>query len=302
MADWIEQLERLAQLHKAGVLTDEEFAGQKAKLLAAHDVPAAAAAPMAAPPVPAPAEAAPVMAEAAPGWDSTTYIEEPARGGAAKWALIGVPVALLLAGAAWFGSSIIGGKSDPELSGGAIATAAPSAAALPSAEPSAEAALPAALDGSLAFAAAGDCKAGGTLEAVYKKLDSAANLGSGKGITVRLDAFPNPLGLEVKNSTDAQGTETRHASLRFPANASWHGLKLSRLTSTSLLVPESDGSYTRTLNFLEEPDKVRATLARLGFGAPRSPDYAELHDDACGGSMQIVAVAGGSALSCSWGC
>lgn len=298
MADWIEQLERLAQLHKAGVLTDEEFAGQKAKLLAERDV-APAAAPLAAAPV---AEPLPAPADPAPDWDSTTYVEEPARGGAAKWALIGVPVALLLAGAAWFGSSIVGGKSDPELSGGSIATAAPIAAAVPSAAPSEEAALPAALDGSLAFAGASDCKAGGTLEAVYKKLDSAAELGSGKGITVRLDAFSDPLGIEVKNSTAADGTETRHAWLRFPADTSWHGLKLSRVTSTSLIVPESDGSYTRTIDFLDEPDKVRATLARLGFGAPRSPDYAELHDDACGGSMQIVAVAGGAALSCSWGC
>ncbi|MGB7653891.1 MAG: SHOCT domain-containing protein [Novosphingobium sp.] len=295
MADWIEQLERLAQLHKDGVLTDEEFAGQKAKLLAERDVPPVAAAPVIAP--------APAPVDPAPTWDSTTYVEEPARGGVPKWALIAVPVALVLAGAAWFGSSIIGGgRSDPELSGGAIATAAPSAAAMPSAEPSAEAQLPAALDGTLAFAGASDCKAGGTLEAVYKKLGSAADLGSGKGITVRLDAFSNPLGIEVKNSTDADGVETKLAWLRFPANTIWHGLKLSRVTSTSTIVPESDGSYTRTINFIEEPDKVRSTLARLGFGAPRSPDYAELHDDACGGSMQIVAVAGGSALSCTWGC
>lgn len=173
---------------------------------------------------------------------------------------------------------------------------------LPSAAPSSEAPLPAALDGSLAFTAASDCKAGGTLEAIYKKLDSAADLGSGKGITVRLDAFPDPLGIEVKNNTDADGTETKFAWLRFPANTTWHGLKLSRVTSTSVIVPESDGSYTRTINFLDQPDKVRSTLARLGFGAPRAPDYAELHDDACGGSMQILAVNGGSALSCSWGC
>ena len=302
MADWIEQLERLAQLHKAGVLTDEEFAGQKAKLLAALDAPpvapaeAVAVAPALAPVM------APVMAEADTEWDNAVFVAEPARGGAAKWALIGVPVALLLAGAAWFGSSIVGGKSDPELSGGAYATAAPIAAALPSAEPSAEAALPAALDGALAFAAPGDCKAGATLEAVYKKLDSAAELGSGKGIAVRLDAFTTPLGIEAKNSTSADGTETKHAWLRFPADTSWHGLKLSRVTSTSLIVPESDGSYTRTITFLDEPDKVRSVLARLGFGAPRSPDYAELRDDACGGAMQIVAVNGGAALSCSWGC
>ena len=302
MADWIEQLERLAGLHKAGVLTDEEFAAEKGRLLAARAAPAAAPPPVAVAPAPAPVDPAPVMAAADTDWDNAVYVAEPPRGGVPKWALIAVPAALLLAGAAWFGSSIIGGHSDPELSGGAIATAAPSSAPLPSAGPSEEAALPAALDGSLAFAAPGDCKAGATLDAVYKKLGSAAELGSGKGITVRLDAFTAPLGIEAKNSTSADGTETRHAWLRFPADTSWHGLKLSRVTSTTTIVPDSDGSYTRTLNFLDEPDKVRSVLARLGFGAPRSPDYAELHDDACGGSMQIVAVAGGSALSCSWGC
>ena len=297
MADWIEQLERLAQLHKAGVLTDEEFAGQKAKLLAALDAPPVAPAEAVAV-APAPV---PVMAEADTEWDNAVFVAEPARGGAAKWALIGVPVALLLAGAAWFGSSIVGGKSDPELSGGAYATAAPIAAALPSAEPSAEAALPAALDGALAFAGPGDCKAGATLEAVYKKLDSAAELGSGKGIAVRLDAFTTPLGIEAKNSTSADGTETKHAWLRFPADTSWHGLKLSRVTRTSSSVPDSDsGSYERTITFLDQPDQVRSVLNRLGFGAPRAPDYAAISDGDVQGSMQIVAVTGGSALVCSW--
>lgn len=298
MADWIEQLERLAQLHRAGALTDAEFAAQKAKLLA--DQQAAAAAP---PPLPAPVPPPMPAPAAAPGWDSAAY-PPPPRGGWPRWLLIGVPTALVLAGAAWFGASILGSRSDPELSGLAMATpsAEASDAALPSAAPSTEAPLPAALDGTLAFAGASECKAAGTLEAIYKKLGSAADLGSGKGITVRLDAFTDPLAIEVKNQTDPDGVETRHAWLRFPANTTWHGLKLSRVTSTSVIVPEADGSYTRTVNFAEQPDKVRTTLARLGFGAPRAPDYAELHDEGCGGSMQVVAVTGGSALRCSWGC
>lgn len=294
MADWIEQLERLSQLHKAGALTDAEFAAQKARVLASTDAPTAAA-----------GSDVPLVAEAdAPveSWDTVTSAEEPARGKAMKWALLALPVALVLAGAAWFGSTLVGGKADPELTGASIATPVASDTDLASAAPSEEAALPAALDGSLAYAAPSNCKAGATLEAIYKKLDSAADLGSGKGITVKLDAFDNPLALNVKNSTDADGVETKHAWLRFPEGTTWHGLKLSRLTTTTTIVPESDGGYARTITFLEQPDKVRITLSRLGLGAPRAPDYAQLSDAGCGGSMQITAIVGGSALVCNWGC
>jgi hypothetical protein len=34
-ADWADQLERLGQLHASGVLTDEEFAAAKAKIIGA---------------------------------------------------------------------------------------------------------------------------------------------------------------------------------------------------------------------------------------------------------------------------
>jgi hypothetical protein len=293
MADWIEQLERLTQLHKAGALTDEEFAAQKARVLAKADAPDV------------PAAAAPVTPEVppeVPGWESITYSEEPARRSGMKWALLALPVALVLAGAAWFGSTLVGGKADPELSGGAIATPVASDAALASAAPSEEAQMPAALDGSLTYANPGECEAGKTLEAIYAKLHSAGDLGSGKGITVTLDAFDTPLGIEAKSSVSADGISTRHAWLRFPAGTTWHGLKLSRLTSTQMTVPDSDGGYERAITFLEQPDKVRTTLARLGFGAPRAPDYAELENDGCGGSMQITAISGGSALTCNWGC
>lgn len=297
MADWIEQLERLTQLHKAGVLTDEEFAAQKAKILAASDQPAAAPPPPPPPPVPAP-----VAAEPAPAWDHGGYDDQP-RGGVPKWVFVAVPGALaVLAAAAWFGSSILGGSGpDPDLS--ATASAAASDAAVASAAPTEEAPLPVALDGSLAFASASNCKAGPTLEAIYKKLDSAGELGSGRGITVKLDAWDKALGIEAKNSTDADGIERRHAWLRFPEGTTWHGLRLSRVTSTTTIVPDSDGGYERTVNFMESPDKVVKTLARLGFGAPRGPDnYAELTDDGCGGSMQVLPVAGGSMLTCNWGC
>ena len=276
MSDWIEQLERLNALHKSGALTDEEFAAQKARLLEAKDQAAAA-----------PPE---------PEWEA----EPAAASGVPKWALIGIPAAALLAGAAWFGSTLIGGGPDPEISASASATASDAALAL--ATPSEAAPMPVALDGSLKFSSPSECEAGGALDAIYKKLDAAGELGSGKGMTVKLDAWDVPLAVTAKTTTDKDGIETRDASVKFPEATTWHGLKLSRLTTQTVIVPESDGGYTRTVNFLEPADKVQKALARLGFGAPKAPDYAELGGEGCGGSAQIVDIAGGSALSCSWGC
>lgn len=277
MSDWIEQLERLTALHKSGALTDAEFAAQKAKLLESKDQAATAHAPT-----------------AGPDWER----EAAAEGGLPKWVLIGVPAAVLLAGAAWFGSTLVGGGPDPEISASATATDAALAMATPSETPP----MPVALDGSLKFGSPSQCAATGALEAVYKKLDTASELGSGRGMTIKLDAWDNPLALTAKSSTDKDGIETRDAWVKFPEATTWHGLKLSRVTVQSITVPDSDGSYTRTVNFLEPADKVQKTLARLGFGAPKAPDFAELSDDACGGGMQIVSLDGGSALSCSWGC
>lgn len=277
MSDWIEQLERLTALHKAGALTDEEFAAQKARLLESSDQPSTVNEP---------------EWSAEPG--------HAAVGGVPKWALIGVPTAALLAAAAWFGSSLIGRGPDPELA--ATPSAAASDAAVALATPSEAAPLPVALDGSLKFAAADQCEATGALEAIYKKLDAAAQLGSGKGMTVKLDAWDDPLALGVKTATNKDGVETRDAWVKFPEATTWHGLKLSRLTTQTISVPESDGSYLRTINFLEPADKVQKTLARLGFGAPKAPDFSELGGEGCGGSAQVIDIAGGSALSCSWGC
>lgn len=273
MSDWIEQLERLTALHKSGALTDAEFAAQKAKLLEAKDQ-------------------APAAPE--PEWEA----ESAPAGGLPKWALVGVPAAVLLAGAAWFGSTLVGGGPDPEISASATATDAALAMATPSEAPP----MPVALDGSLKFGSPSQCAATGALDAIYKKLDTSAELGSGKGMTVKLDAWDAPLALTAKSSTDKDGIETRDAWVKFPEATTWHGLKLSRVTVQTITVPDSDGSYTRTVNFLEPADKVQKTLARLGFGAPKAPDFAELSDDACGGGMQIVTLDGGSALSCSWGC
>ena len=287
MADWIDQLERLTQLHKSGALTDAEFAAQKAKLFAAQDLPQTP------PPTP------PVMPAPLTDWHDAHPV--PERGGALPKAVVfGVPAALVIALAAWFGSSLVGPGPDRELTGGGAVAASDGAAAL--ATPTQDAPLPVALDETLKFAAADQCQAGPVLEAIYKKLDAAMELGSGKGVTVKLDAWDQPLGVWAKSVTDADRQTVQDAAIRFPAATTWHGLKLSRVTTHREIAPESDGSYARSVSFLEPADKVQKTLARLGFRAPLEPDDALLDDGACGGSAQVVALNGGSALTCSWGC
>ena len=282
MADWIEQLERLTQLHRTGALSDAEFAAQKAKLLAAQD---------AVPP------AAPASYQPAPVWDHRS--ELPERSGELPKAVIfGVPAALLLLLAAWFGSSLVSRGPDPTPAASATATDA----ALAMATPSQEAAMPVALDGTLQYAAAEQCTAGPVLAAIYKKLDAAMALGSGKGVTVKLDAWDEPLGVWAKSVTDQTGLTTQESAMKFPAASTWHGLRLSRLTSRRLSPAESETTYIRSISFLEPADKVQKTLARLGFGAAREPEYSQLSDQTCGGLMQVVALNGGSALTCSWGC
>ena len=283
MADWIEQLERLTRLHQSGALTDGEFAVQKAKLLAAQDAP----------------QTPPVSPAPVTDWHDAHPV--PERGGALPKAVVfGVPAVLVIALAAWFGSSLVGPGPDKELTGGTSVAADGGAVAL--ATPTQEAALPVALDETLRFAAADQCQAGPGLEAIYKKLDAAMELGSGKGVTVKLDAWDVPLGVWAKSVTDQTGMVTQDAAVKFPAATTWHGLRLSRLTAQRVSPAESDSSYTRSISFLEPADKVQTTLARLGFGAPREPDYAALEDEACGGSAQVVSLNGGAALSCTWGC
>lgn len=285
MADWIEQLERLTQLHRTGALTDAEFAAQKARLLAAQDA------------VPT---AAPTRYQSGPGWEPREPTERSA--GVPKVLMFGVPALMLVLLAAWFGSTLVTRRPDPGQTSGAISSATATDAVLALATPTAEPAMPVALDGTLQYAAADQCKPGPVLEALYKKLDAAMALGSGKGVTVKLDAWDRPLAVWAKSVTDQTGLSEQDGAIKFPEATTWHGLRLSRLSARRLSPADNESTYIRSISFLEPADKVQKTLARLGFGAPREPEVRPLSDDTCGGMMRVVALNGGSALTCSWGC
>ena len=91
-------------------------------------------------------------------------------------------------------------------------------------------------------------------------------------------------------------------SARFPEGTKWNGLSLSRLIREQWIYPESDGGDSRTVSFLNTPNEVKTAFQRVGVDVPLAPEYRELPDDGCGGSMQIVSMSGGAALSCGFGC
>jgi hypothetical protein len=158
-----------------------------------------------------------------------------------------------------------------------------------------------ALDNSLRFRVPRECTADGTLEKIYLKLDKAMEEPL-LGQTVKLDELAGSLAVEVESKIDADGARVASSYVRFPSQSRWNSLRLSRARVNLYAPPESDSAYTRSLTFQNTPVEVRNALNRLGFAVPLAPSYSELHDEACGGAMQIEAISGGASLSCGWGC
>lgn len=110
MADWIDQLERLTKLHRDGALSDQEFADQKARLLAGRPA----------------VQPAPATDLAGLGSDNPPFASE---GIPLKWILIAVPAAILLGVLAW--TQLIDSKG--EIKPAPLPGEKPSASASPSA-------------------------------------------------------------------------------------------------------------------------------------------------------------------------
>ena len=279
MTNWMDSLERLAKLRSEGLLTDTEFAEQKVRILAQSDS--------------ALTSDVPVIAE--------TSFEESEASGISPWLWVVLGGSSLMAILLYMLWPIIPEKQENEEKC-RITANVPKVDATESAEVS-EPQQPVALDNTLAFAKPSLCIAGGTLEKLYLKLDKAMASGGG-GNNVTLDEFEAPLPVEASKKKDSGGMEKQSAYIRFPEATTWHSLTLSRIVAEWYLPPETDSSYSRSITFLESPQKVQKVLARLGFNAPLDPDYSELPDtyNGCGGAMYIEAIPGGSSLSCGWGC
>ena len=163
------------------------------------------------------------------------------------------------------------------------------------------------LDSALRFTDAAQCRPAPELRRALDRMlvhDEATDSWRVGG-AVTLAGLDGPLTprLEVTRSTqDGLRMIDYQSSLDLPAGARWHGLRVRRLVVTHLDVFESDDQDQTDITFAETPATVRRVLGEHGFDVPLHPAYRELDDGACGGAMQIVAIPGGAALQCGYGC
>lgn len=320
MNDRITRIERLAALHREGALTDDEFRDEKLRVLsgrATSDEPLEEGAEIAA----RPSQPPPVVSRPAPPIEpipaffeeevteepeplGDPYAPEPRGRSRAPWWVGGLLVLVVaLVGAVWFARSIT--VADAPRS--SVGTAAPRRPAPPQDPLPDEVTVeeePTDVSNALAFSNAGQCEFAGQAERAFEALLSRRG---GEWTTdgpVRLGAMTLTPRLEVKRSTDDDGmtSASYYSTARAPDGVLWNGLKLSRLVHSLNLPAETDSLEERSITFLEEPERVQRALRDLGVSVPVGEGYRELEDGACGGSMQIKAIPGGSALVCQWGC
>lgn len=263
------RLERLAHLHETGVLTADEFAAEKARLLGGTDAPSR---------------------DARRRW----------------WAGSIAAVALAAVGT---GALVGRGVATPEPGAsptprGAIrreAAASPVPGPVPSAAPTA---THHDLSDALAFSDIGNCVLSPAAQRAVDALQSA-DRESGEtrqADRLTLGGLTLPATPRVRDaSAVVDGGRVFTNEVRFPAESSWQGLRLGRLAIEYGDYPEIDKSLARGITFRESLARVRATLARLGASIPANGDVV-LEDGGCGGSMALSEVAGGIEWSCSWGC
>lgn len=163
---------------------------------------------------------------------------------------------------------------------------------------------PLVFDEFVAFENPANCVAAPSLDQAFKNMLPVSTT-TGRPETPRSvqlgDVQITPKVNDLVTAEDPPDTISTESSVRLPRGV-WHDLPVSRLIVRYYSPPETDSSYSRAITFRAPVEEVRAVLAKLGFNPPSPGSYSTLTDDACGGSMQIVPVAGGSELRCSWGC
>ena len=293
MDDWIEKLEQLTRLRQSNALTDQEFESEKLTILANANSPRD--------PTVAPIE------------DSEGSFLDPYNGQTFIERITAHPKLLALAAVISLGAlgSMVAlnfyphNDLEPPKSNRSVTVATP--AEIRTTKPI-KAAIPAPLnlDAELSFSDAANCKASPKLDATFEKMLSRASNSdkfTSRPIVLGQSGLRlSPVFKSTMDSGENQGAMTSEASVRLPQSTFWHGLRVSRLIASYYDVPDSDGSYTRKITFIETTGRVREALNQSGFKLPASPKSAELDDGVCGGSMEIVPVPGGSALQCGWGC
>lgn len=286
MENRLAKLERLAQLRDEGTLTAEEFAAEKARIFSEADSPQAQSGP-------ASASASALSAGAA----------NPARAQrprATSGVIILIGIAAFAAAGGYYYVRKPADVPLPTTAPIAQNEASPPVPASP--EPVAE---PLVLDGTIQFSNPSNCQADKATEALFDNVLTPPNgdIANVSAKSIRVGDQGTEIRPVFTKTVEGEEDDMAFKSVAdFPQPASWHNLRVREMSAELDVIPGSDNIYTRQIRFLETPDDLRAALNRLGFAIPASPDYASLTDDACGGSMQVMATPGGSALQCSWGC
>ena len=294
----LERLERLTRLRDSGALSAEEFAVEKRRVLMGEE-----AVPPAPPPPPRPAPPREVAVEPE-RYDPEPYDEvEPAprRRFPVGKLIAGVAIASAVGALAFINTTpaTVPGRSPPKPK--------PAAASGASGEGRTTARKPGDLSEALRFANARQCvfaprvvtlfdtllpqKADGDMDVPPKRVTFA---GLDLAVATRITPLPN------------SGPESRrlNISVKLPEGTRWNALKLSRIVREYDDESDSPDFDTRMLTFLNPVEDVQAALKLAGVDVPVAPQARGLDDSGgpCEGTMQLERVAGGTALSCGWGC
>lgn len=282
----LEQLERLARLRAQGALSDAEFDAEKAGLLGGGDHK-------------------PFPPGPSPNMTSTAQVRA-SRNALRRFVIV---MGLLSATALVAGGIALYTLREtaitlPKLRAPTLARQDAPSQSPPPRQPTAEQ-PPLVLNDDLQFNDPGNCKASPGTETLFNRILTPPN-----GDVANISSKPIRVGADrrevrpvlTRTQGENAGDQIFEGAADLPQPANWHGLRVAGIAASLYVIPEADSTYTRQIRFLDDPATVKAALGQLGFLIPREEGYAELHDDSCGGSMQIVAFNGGSALQCSWGC
>lgn len=275
MTEWMIKLERAKELLDAGALTQDEFDREKARLLSKS-------------------RAAPL--------DSPTLDDGCVTPSNLHWRWITVGTAIICLGAivyffVWLNAPPANEPSPKtSIDSSSLITSQPDSLA-----PVTETLKLVELAATLKFSSPSQCTAMGALEEIYQKLERANDSGA-QSLSIKLEEFEMPLLVSVSSNNVDDGWLEKDASIKFPRQARWNGLRISRIRKQHLVPPYVGGvSVYNIITFYNSPLEVQSVLNGIGVSVPIDPDYSELGGN-CGQVMSVAAVPGGAAFSCNWWC
>jgi hypothetical protein len=283
MADRLEALERLARLHAAGALSDDEFAAEKRKILEGgvlppEPVPIAAPAP--------PAQAVPPAVSAVGAGDTRAEWMQRHR-----WPLAAAGAALLFGG--YF----------------AYATVQDLRQAVPADEKAARADSKGTAKGRggtapvgaaddiawLSFEDSKSCSPGPELRALVEDMAGRQPAeGETAETTIRLPGGGEPVPLQVRRIA-VEGARTAPVAAQVETTGGWRGLDVRALRTVAW-----PGGQVRSLQirFGNPPGEVRRALTEAGFELAAVGELRNTTAGDRGVALGIEEITGGAALTC----